>query len=422
VIPLITHSLLPFDDYHSKVANVTTKEPHMTLFAESDRSTRLVQRAKAVVPSLRSRAEATSSARRLPKENIADLRTSGAMKTIQSTNNGGYGLGMREHLDVVSTIAEGCGATAWVLGVVHAHSWLMSHFSAQAQKDSYGANPDAMISAVIGPRGTATRVEGGYALTGTWPFTSGCENADWLLLGGVIRDGDKVLDEGDFLIPISEVTLLDDWHTVGLSGTGSCTSTVTNLFIPEHRFLSLPSVIMGAAPGTADQQGWNHRAAAVPVLSLALCGPAIGIAKSALADFPAIIQGKTIAYTRDDQYNHPNTHRMVADAAHLIHEGELILYRVADEIDQAARVDEEIPFLTRARIRLSCAQGVRRCLEGVEILFKASGASGIRTSNPLTRAVADLRAINQHGLLNLEMNQELYGRVLLGLAPNSPLI
>ena len=106
----------------------------------------------------------------------------------------------------------------------------------------------------------------------------------------------------------------------------------------------------------------------------------------------------------------------------LIHEGETILYRCADEIDSAAMAGTEVPFSTRARMRLDCAHGVRRCLEGVEILFHASGASGIRTSSPLTRAVADLRAINQHGLLNLETNQELYGRVLLGLTPNSPLI
>jgi 3-hydroxy-9,10-secoandrosta-1,3,5(10)-triene-9,17-dione monooxygenase len=400
----------------------------MTMLAEAtnavdnELAARLLVQANELAPKLRERANATAAGRRLPRENIADLREAGALKIIQSTRNGGYGLGMREHLDVAAAIARGCGATSWVLGVVHAHSWLMSHLPIQAQEESYGANPDAMISAVIGPRGAATPVDGGYRLTGVWPFTSGCENADWLLLGGVIRDGDTVIDEGDFLIPCSDVTLLDDWNTVGLSGTGSCTSTVTELFVPAHRFVSLPAVVMRKAPGTAHQSGWNHHAACVPVLSLALCGPAIGIAQQALADFPALIKGKTVAYTRDDQYLHPNTHRMAGDAAHLIHEGELILYRVADEIDAAAHAKEEIAFATRARIRLSCAQGVRRCLEGVEVLFKASGASGIRTSSPLTRAVADLRAINQHGLLNLEMNQELYGRVVLGLDPNTPLI
>jgi 3-hydroxy-9,10-secoandrosta-1,3,5(10)-triene-9,17-dione monooxygenase len=383
---------------------------------------KLVDQVNLLAPTLRERAEGTNKARRLPKETIADLKASGALKTIQSTRNGGYGLGMREHLDVLAALGRGCGSTAWVVGVTQAHSWLMSHFPLEAQEESYGANPDALISAVIGPRGSATPVEGGYMLSGTWPFTSGCENADWLLLGGVIKGPDGVIDEGDFLIPQTDATILDDWYTVGFTGSGSCTTTVKELFVPTHRFLSLPSVIMRKAPGTEHQQGWNQHAAAVPVLALALCGCGIGVAQQALADFPAMIKGKAIAYSGEDQYLHPNTHVKAAEAAHLIYEGEMILYRVADEIDTAARAGVEIDFLTRARHRLSCAQGVRRLLEGVEILFKTTGASGIRTASPLTRAVADLRALNQHGLLNLEMNQQLYGRVLLGLEPNTPLI
>ena len=125
------------------------------------------------------------------------------------------------------------------------------------------------------------------------------------------------------------------------------------------------------------------------------------------------MKGKTIAYTADDQWIHPLTHMQAAEAAMCIHEGTLVLYGCADEIDAAAREGRELDLLTRARMRLDCAEGVRRCLDGVEILFHASGSSGIRLSSPLTRAVADLRAINQHGLLNLEMNRRLYGRVLL---------
>ena len=95
---------------------------------------------------------------------------------------------------------------------------------------------------------------------------------------------------------------------------------------------------------------------------------------------------------------------------------------MADAIDAAGRAGTEIAFLDRARMRVECATGVRRLLEGVDILFKESGASGVRTSSPLCRALADLQAINNHGLMKLETNQELYGRLLLGLAPNTPLI
>ena len=394
-----------------------------TIELQQDTARRAVAATLAIVPELRERADATARNRRLPQENIDAMRVAGSLKTIQSTRNGGFGLGIRTHLDVMSALGRGCGSTAWVAGVVQAHSWLLSHFPAQGQDDVYGANPDAMVSAVIGPRGRATRTAGGYRLEGVWPFASGSERSDWLLLGGLVVDenGER-LDEGDFIVPTSAVTFKDDWYVMGLTGTGSCTVTLDGLDIAEHRFLSLPSVVMGTSPGAGLHEDWVQRCAPVPVLTIALCGGAIGIAKQALEDFPALIKGKTIAYTVGSQEQNPITHLRVADAATLIREGELLLYAVADDVDTAAQAGTAIDLLTRARMRLDCAAGVRRCLEGVEILFQESGASGVRTSSPLCRALADLQAINNHGLLKLEMNQEMYGRLLVGLEPNTPLI
>jgi 3-hydroxy-9,10-secoandrosta-1,3,5(10)-triene-9,17-dione monooxygenase len=385
--------------------------------------TELVARTRALIPELRARADETATLRRVPAENIRAMQAAGSLKTIQSTRNGGYGFGMRTHLDVVSALAEGCGSTAWVAGVAQAHSWLLSHFPAQAQDDVYGADRDAVVAAVIGPRGAATQTERGFVLSGLWPFASGNETSTWLLLGAVVRDvNGAVIDEGDFLVPTELVSRRDDWYVNGLTGTGSCSVAVADLEVPAHRFLSLAAVVVGASPGRDLHDGWAHRCAPVPVLSLALTGSAIGIARQALRDFPALVKGKTIAYTADDQYEHPLTHMQAADAAMHIHEGELVLYHCADQIDSAARDDRQLDPATRARMRLDCAEGVRRCLEAVEILFHATGASGIRLASPLTRAVADLRAINQHGLLNLEMNQEVYGRVVLGLEPKTPLL
>ncbi len=306
---------------------------------------------------------------------------------------------------------------------MHAHSWLLSHFPEQAQDDIYGANPSAMVSAVIGPRGKAQRTADGFVVSGMWPFASGSERADWLLLGGSVLDDDgNVVDEGDFAIPTSDVTYLDDWFVVGLAGTGSCSVTFDGLTVPEHRYLSLPELIQGKSPGMSLHDSWVPRCAPVPVLALALTGGAIGLARQALDDFPALITGKPIPYASGIRDQNPVTHADVAQAASLIDAGEMLLYRTADELDAAGRDGRELDLKTRARMRLDCAQGVRHCLEGVQILFQLSGATGLRTSSPLTRALADLQAINQHGLLDLRTNREMYGRVHLGLEPNTPLI
>jgi 3-hydroxy-9,10-secoandrosta-1,3,5(10)-triene-9,17-dione monooxygenase len=381
-------------------------------------------RARELIPELRERAAQTALDRRLPVANIDVLRRSGALKTIQAKRNGGYALGIRSHLDVMSALGRGCGSTAWVAGVVQAHSWLASHFPEQGQDDVYGDNPDTIVSAVIGPRGKATRTADGFHLEGVWPFGSGCERADWLLLGGIVFDEDgNELDQGDFMVPVSSVAIKDDWYVSGLTGTGSCTMVVTGVDVPAHRFLSLPGLIMGNNPGEhLHGDDWVQRCAPVPVLTIALCGGAIGIAKQALEDFPSAIKGKVIAYTADPQEPHPFTHIRLGDAASRIREGELLLYAVADELDSAAQANVEVPVLRRAEMRNDCATAVRRLLEGVEILFRESGATGVRTSSPMNRALADLQAINNHGLMKLETNQEMYGRLLLGLEPNTPLI
>ena len=383
-----------------------------------------VARANELIPELRERAAQTALDRRLPQSNIDALRRAGALKTVQAKRNGGYALGIRSHLDVMSALGRGCGSTAWVAGVVHAHAWLVSHFPEQGQDDVYGNNPDAVVSAVIGPRGKAVRTGDGYRLEGVWPFGSGSERADWLLLGAVVFDEDgNEIDQGDFMVPQSEVTIKDDWYVSGLAGTGSCTMVVTGTDVPAHRFLSFPGLIMGKTPGAGlHGDDWVQRCAPVPVLTIALCGGAIGIAKQALADFPSVIKGKVIAYTADPQEPHPFTHIRLGDAAGRIREGELLLYSVADELDSTAQAGGEVPFLRRAEMRNDCATAVRRLLEGVEILFRESGASGVRTASPINRAMADLQTINNHGLMKLETNQEMYGRLLLGLEPNTPLI
>jgi 3-hydroxy-9,10-secoandrosta-1,3,5(10)-triene-9,17-dione monooxygenase len=393
-------------------------------------STTVLERTIELVPELRARAEQANADRRLPEENIRALQQAGSFKVLQSSRNGGLGLGVRDHLDVISTLARGCASTAWVAGVVHAHSWLLSHFPAEGQDDVYADNPDAVVSAVIGPRGRAVKTADGYRLEGVWPFASGSERADWLLLGAVVvnseEDGNPesgtVVDEGDFIVAASDVTFLDDWYVTGLRATGSCTVKLDGLDIPAHRFLSLPALIMGNSPGGDLHSDWVQRCAPVPVLTIALTGGALGLARQALEDFPPLVVGKSIAYTADRQDTHPITHVKVADAAMRVEEGELLLYRCADEIDAAGKAGAAVPLLTRARMRVDCAVGVRRCLEAVEILFTAAGATGVRSSSPLARALADLKAINNHGLLQLEMNLEMYGRLLMGLEPNTPLI
>jgi 3-hydroxy-9,10-secoandrosta-1,3,5(10)-triene-9,17-dione monooxygenase len=178
--------------------------------------------AEGLIEELRLRAFEAEKARRVPTENIALFAKAGLLQVLQQAHCGGQQLSLRAHVDAMATIARGCNATAWVLGVNHAHSWMLGHFPPQAQQEVFGDGGSEAMAAVIGPRGRAVRkTDGGYTLSGFWPFASGNAASRWLLLGAEIFDQDEnKLDDGDFLVPISDVQVLDDWHVAGLQGTG----------------------------------------------------------------------------------------------------------------------------------------------------------------------------------------------------------
>jgi 3-hydroxy-9,10-secoandrosta-1,3,5(10)-triene-9,17-dione monooxygenase len=384
----------------------------------------LVARAASLVPTLRARAAEAEQFRRLPDANVAELRAAGLFKVLQPRRCGGFEMSLHTHIDTVAEIARGCGSTAWCMGVIHAHSWLVGSFPQEAQAESYGANPDAIVCAVIAPRGKARAVAGGYRLDGFWPFASGCQHADWLLLGTEIADeGGTVVDAAELLVPARDIVIRDDWNVVGLRGTGSCSIVANDVFVPKHRYLSLPGIIAGEAPGAAAHDTSLYKGAAVPVLVLAITPAALGMAEAALAAFKERLPGREIAYTEHEiQIDSPTTHRQVADAATRIHVARLLLHRCADDIEAAAARGEMMEFTARARVRMDCAHAVRQCMEAAEILYLACGGSGIAETNPVQRAWRDLHAVNMHGALTLETNQVMYGRILLGLKPNTPLI
>jgi 3-hydroxy-9,10-secoandrosta-1,3,5(10)-triene-9,17-dione monooxygenase len=384
----------------------------------------LVARARALAPVFFERAAEAERLRRMPEANVRDLKKAGLFKVLQPRRYGGYQMPLTTHIDVIAEIARGCPSTAWCMGVIHAHSWFMGLFPEKAQEETYGADPDTIISAVIAPRGKAVMVDGGYRLNGFWPFGSGCEHSQWLFLGAVVfnEKGEEV-DAADFLVPTKDVTLKDDWNVVALRGTGSCSIVAQDVFVPKHRMLSLPGSIAGKKPDAAKLEGWLYESAVVPVLTLALAPSALGMAEAALDQLKERLPGRIVAYTEGElQMEQPITHIQVADAATKIRVARLLLHACARDIQEPAERGEMMEFTKRARVRADVAYAVRQCLEAIEILYLATGGSGISESNPIQRAWRDVHAVNMHGLMNLPMNQEMYGRIVLGLKPNTPLI
>ena len=381
--------------------------------------------AEGLVQPLRGLAGKAEEMRRVPDESIELLKSGGLLRVLQPAACGGKELTIRDHVDAVSTVARGCNATAWVLGVYHAHSWLLGHMDRKAQEDVYGADPNQAVAAVIGPRGKAVRKsDGSFTLSGFWPFGSGNAASNWLLLGAeVVDEAGAKLDEADFLVPVGAVEVLDDWNVAGLQGTGSSSIRCANVAVPAHRSLSLSALLENNTPPYNDPEGPAlYKAQAGPVLGICIASSATGVARGALDEFLRVVPGKKVMYTAHVSHEWIPLQKALGEAAAMIHAAELVLYRTADDIDAYAARGEKMPMDLRARIRMDIALVPRMCREAVEKLYTIGGAAGLTLKSPIQRAARNLQAINMHGFLLYDSGAEIYGRVMLGLDPGTPVV
>jgi alkylation response protein AidB-like acyl-CoA dehydrogenase len=384
----------------------------------------LVGRARSLFPQLRERAASVEEARRIPESTIAELQSAGLFKLFVPRRFGGHQTSTRTFLDVTAEVARGCGSTGWVTALINICGWLGALYPEQAQQEIWGADPDARIAGVLTPSATATPADDGVILNGRWTFASGCLHSNWAVLGHPIVDANgTIIDQGLALVPMRDLRVEDTWFTAGMRGTGSNTLAGTDVFVPKHRILSVPRAIEGeyATPFRDEQL---YRAAFIPLLSIILIGPQLGMARAALETVLEQVPKRGIAYTMyTKQADAPTTHLQLALAAEKIDTACLHAYRAAADIDEAAARGVYLDRLTRARVRMDTGYVARQCREAIEILLSVNGAGSFAEANPLQRMWRDTETASRHAVIGPEISQELYGRELLGLDTNiTPLI
>jgi alkylation response protein AidB-like acyl-CoA dehydrogenase len=252
----------------------------------------LIERAHSLVPALRQRAAQATAERKLPQETIEDFRRLELTRCLQPAMFGGWASDYRVFSKMLRALAQGCGSSAWVAAVHGEHSWVVGQFSEQAQREVWDGNPLAVASASFPPTGAAERAPGGHRLNGKWGFASGCDYAQWLLLNGAVKDESKSA-ERLFLVPIGEVEVVDDWHVMGLAGTGSKSVVLRNVSVPDYRSVSLHELKTGTGPGAAvHRDNALYRTPRSLLASFSLSSVNVGLAERAVAEFTDITRNR----------------------------------------------------------------------------------------------------------------------------------
>ena len=304
----------------------------------------LVARARALQPLLREHAAKTDADRRVPAECIDALGEAGLFKVAVPKRYGGYATTLRAMLDVSAAVAEGDGSAGWVVALVNVCNWLTALFPEQAQQEVF-ADPQPRVTGVLTPSATTRKVDGGWQVSGRWYFNSGSWWSTWAVLGVPLTDENgEVVDQGLVLIPAADLAIEDVWYVAGMRGTASNCLVATDVFVPSHRVMSVPAAIEGSYPTPFTDEAL-FRSAFVPVLTLVLAGPQLGMGQAALDLVIDKAAKKPISYTFfETQAESVAFQLQIADAATKIDAASLICYRAAADIDDAAARGEYLDY------------------------------------------------------------------------------
>jgi alkylation response protein AidB-like acyl-CoA dehydrogenase len=297
---------------------------------------------------------------------------------------------------------------------------LIGCYPLEAQQEVWNDGPGAVASASYAPSGKAETTSGGFRLSGRWSFASGCDNAQWGILGGMIPLDDGIRP-GFFLVPCAEYTIHDDWHVMGLAGTGSKTIVVENAFVPAHRAVTFADLLTGNGPGTKVNTNPLYRQPMLAVVPHCLVSPALGMARGALQAFIDQVGGRTtrgaVAGSNRRMTEFATVQMRVAEATASIDAAELMIRRDLQETADAVERGEQVGVDMRLRNRLTHSFATRLLTQAVDAVFLAAGGSALGLQHPVQRFWRDIHAASSHISLNWDAVGSMYGQHIFGLEP-----
>jgi alkylation response protein AidB-like acyl-CoA dehydrogenase len=380
----------------------------------------LKKRAGHIAAVARERALETEQARRVPGDLVDMMREAGLFRILQPGRHGGFEYGYDVFVEMVATIASGDGSTGWVYSLGAMHQWLIGCWPLEAQHDVWRDDIDAIAAGSYAPAGKAEPKAGGYLLGGRWSFASGCDNAQWALLGGMIPLPEG-REAGFFLVPRREFEIEDDWNPMGLAGTGSKTIVVNDAFVPNHRAVPFADLLTGRAPGAAVNVNPLYRQPMLAVVPHALVSPALGMAKGALQAFIELAGGRTtrgaVAGGHNRMVEFATVQMRVAEATASIDAAELMIMRDLRETIEVVAAGREAGIDLRMRNRLTHSFATRLLTQAVDAVFLACGGSALGLQHPVQRFWRDIHAVGSHISLNWDVVGAMYGQHVFGLEP-----
>lgn len=368
----------------------------------------LLRRARDLGPLIAESAAEGERERRVPPPVVAALKDAGIFRALQPKRWGGAELPPTALYDAEMAVGRADMSSAWVVGVLGIIPWAVALFDDRAGGEVWGSDPTSLVCCALRRAGTATQVEGGFRISGQWAYASGCQHADWALLGaaaGAPPEGDYLM-----LVPKRDFAILDTWQVAGLKATGSHDVVVKDAFIPAYRAHRMVDLFDCKGPGQAVNTAPLYR---LP-FGLVFAG---GVANAAVGALQGMLERLTgeIAAKRGPRRPDPDVALVCAEAATTIDEAKAVVRSNFARLLAHAEAGDVPPIEERLQVKYQLSLNTERCRIAANKLLEASGASGLYTSrHPYGRIVADITAARQHITNNVALHARDWGQVMLG--------
>lgn len=378
----------------------------------------LIEKARALVPTIKARAQEAEQNGHVHDETMAAISKAGLLRVLQSKNYGGYELAPEVFYEIQSILAEGDMSVAWLYGVLGVHPWQIALFDKEAQDEIYGENgskADTIVASTYMPTGLATPVEGGFKLSGQWGFSSGSKHSEWVILGGIVPKPKDAPpgppDMRNFIVHKNDFTIVDNWDVLGLKATGSHDIIVKDVFVPSRRVFSVGTPA-GQYPGNKVNTAPLFRLNFGQIFPRAVAYSAIGALQQVVdtaKEFASAVSPNTGA-ARGDL---PEVQMAYSQAVNELEVQKLIMRATSAEWMKYAEAGEDLPLERRSYRRYQQAQIVDKCLDAAVELYKQLGGNAVRRG-VITKAICDLETARCH-VANMAFKQSLnYGSVANG--------
>ncbi|WP_171406143.1 p-hydroxyphenylacetate 3-hydroxylase oxygenase component [Acinetobacter baylyi] len=383
----------------------------------------MLDQIKSILPQIAANAEKAEQLRRVPDENIALLKKIEFHRAFQPKVYGGLEMSLPEFADCIVTLAGACAGTAWAFSLLCTHSHQIAMFGQQIQDEIWLNNPDATASSSIAPFGKVVEVDGGIILNGEYGWSSGCDHAEYAIVGFNRFDdqGNKIYSFG--IVPRQDYEIVDNWFAQAIKSSGSKQLKLVDVFIPEYRISKAKDMMEGKSAGAdlyPDSKIFHtpYR----PYFASGFSAVSLGVAERMVEAFKDKQRNRVRAYTGASVGLATPALMRIAESTHQVAAARALLEKTWQDHKLHGEQQHYPNAETLSFWRTNQAYAVKMCIEAVDRLMAGAGATSFLDNSELQRLFRDSHMTGAHAYTDYDVCAQILGRAVMGMEADPTMV